>query len=129
MRVFNKQRQRGIPANKSIIPQRPYYSTKRKRQIFNIRIAKPTTEQRKEIFSTIMEGKFKIPQEYVRKLKVKTVCNFLSLNKVPMHNQHACPLKHIFRSFPSSVHKREYSLNVFSHITYHSQRTIERYSR
>ena len=40
-----------MPEYKFSIPQRPFYSTKRMRQTANIRIAKPTIEERKEINS------------------------------------------------------------------------------
>ena len=43
------------PPNKCILPQRPFFSTKRKRKT-NIQIAKPNKEEKNEMYKTLLEG-------------------------------------------------------------------------
>lgn len=44
------------PPNKHIATQRPFFSTKRKRKPANTRLAKPTTEEKMDIYKSLLQG-------------------------------------------------------------------------
>ena len=66
----NNSKNTNESSNKLIKVQRYFYSTKRKRQTTNIRIAKPSREKKNEITSLLMKGQPKINKvldEHLRK--------------------------------------------------------------
>ncbi len=44
------------PTNKGITPQKPFFSTKRKRTTTNIRLAKPTNDQTRQMIKDLLQG-------------------------------------------------------------------------